>query len=425
MPARSAESARSAEPGGSALADRYDALFVDLDGVVYRGDQVLPGVVETIAELHRRDVALLFITNNSSKTPEQVAAALQSLGVPASPRQVLTSALATAAMLRREELAGSAAFVIGEDGIRQALADEGIRVLDGDPDRADLVVVGWDRSFDYPKLRTAALLVQRGARLVATNADASYPAPDGLWPGAGSLLAAVTTATGATPTVVGKPERPLFEAAVEVTGASNPLVIGDRLETDIAGAAAMGWDSLLVLTGAAAPADVVVSEWVPTYVGKGLPAVLEDLPAGRFRVAQPDDAPRIGALLQEAGLSPDGVDERLEGTILSDLGADRSSGAAATASMVPIDRNGLLRSVAVDGSLRGAGLGILTVAAALRAGRERGLQEFFLFTETAAPFFSRLGFSEVGRDGLPPAVARSPQAEEECAASATAMRLAP
>ena len=421
----SATAGGSAEPAASALADRYDALFVDLDGVVYRGDQALPGVAETIAELHEREVPLLFITNNSSKTPDQVAAALRTLGVPADPREVLTSALATASMLRREGLAGSSAFVIGEDGVRQALADEGIRLLDGDPDRADLVVVGWDRSVDYPKLRTAALLVQRGARLVATNADASYPAPDGLWPGAGSLLAAVTTATGATPTVVGKPERPLFDAAAELTGASNPLVVGDRLETDIAGAAAMGWDSLLVLTGAATPADVAVTEWLPTYIGKGLPAVLEDLPVGRFRVAEPDDGPRIGTLLRGAGLSSDGIDERLEGTVLCDLRSEGSGGTAATASMVALDGYGLLRSVAVDGSLRGAGLGILTVAAALRLGRDRGIREFFLFTETAEPFFSRLGFSEVGRDALPAAVATSPQALEECAVSATAMRLGP
>src|SRR5207237_9355226 len=115
-----------------------------------------------------------------------------------------------------------------------------IRILDGEADRADLVVVGWDRSADYPKLRTAGLLVERGARLVATNADGSYPAPDGLWPGAGAILAAVTTTTGAPATVVGKPARPMFEAAVRITGASHPLVVGDRIDTDIKGAVTMG-----------------------------------------------------------------------------------------------------------------------------------------------------------------------------------------
>src|SRR5207237_9874429 len=110
--------------------------------------------------------------------------------------------------------------------------------------------VGFDRSVDYAKLRTACLLVERGARLVATNADTSLPAADGLWPGAGALLAVITTTTGATPTIVGKPGRPMVEAAVRSPAARRPLMVGDRLDTDIAGAAAMGWDTLLVLSGA-------------------------------------------------------------------------------------------------------------------------------------------------------------------------------
>src|SRR2546426_300991 len=119
------------------------------------------------------------------------------------------------ALLRREGASGRTAFVIGERGIREALEGAGVVLVDGEPERTDLVVVGWDRDADYAKLRTASLLVERGARLIATNADASYPASDGVWPGAGALLAAVTTTTGAQPTVVGKPARPLFEAAAE------------------------------------------------------------------------------------------------------------------------------------------------------------------------------------------------------------------
>src|SRR5437762_2505534 len=146
-------------------------------------------------------------------------------------------------MLRREGGRGRTAFVIGERGIREALEHAGVRILDGEAARADLVVVGWDRSVDYDKLRNASLLVERGARLVATNADASYPAPDGLWPGAGAILAAITTTTGATPTVVGKPERGMFDAAAARCGATHPLVVGDRLDTDVRGAAGAGMDS--------------------------------------------------------------------------------------------------------------------------------------------------------------------------------------
>src|SRR5439155_16185437 len=148
-------------------------------------------------------------------------------------------------------------------GVREALQQVGIRLVDGEPDRTDLEVIGWDRAVDYAKLRTASLLVERGARLIGTNPDASYPAPDGLWPGAGALLAAVTTTTGATPTIVGKPGRPLFEAAAEAVGASRPLVVGDRLDTDVAGAAAMGWESLLVLSGASRPGGLIRGDVLP------------------------------------------------------------------------------------------------------------------------------------------------------------------
>src|SRR5262249_14383574 len=146
-------------------------------------------------------------------------------------------------------------------------------VVDDASDGAELVVVGWDRTVTYDKLRNAALLVERGARLVATNADASYPAPDGLWPGAGAILAAITTTTRATPTVVGKPERGMFEAAAARCGARHPLVVGDRLDTDIRGAAAAGMDSLLVLSGAAAAGDLLDGDDLPTFVGVDLRAL--------------------------------------------------------------------------------------------------------------------------------------------------------
>ncbi len=273
---------------GSPL-DRHDAVLLDLDGVVYRGDRVLPGVPEAVHAIRER-VPILFLTNNSGRTPQDVADRLRAMGVPAQAEEVLTSALATAAMLRREGHSGLTAFVIGERGIREALAGAGVRIVDGHADRADLVVVGWDRTADYAKLRTAALLVQRGARLIATNPDTSYPAPDGLWPGAGALLAAVTTTTGADPQIVGKPMRPMFDAALEATGARDPLMVGDRLDTDVSGAAALGWETLLVFSGASGPRDLTSAEALPTYVGEGLPAVLEPRVAGRFRRAEPRDA---------------------------------------------------------------------------------------------------------------------------------------
>jgi glycerol 3-phosphatase-2 len=257
-----------------ALAGRYDAFLFDLDGVLYRADSPVEHAAEAVGELRGRDRAIVFMTNNSSRTPVQVVQKLERVGVHAEPDEVVTSALVAADVLRERQI--SEAFVIGEDGVLEALARAGIRVLDVDASRGESVVVGWDRGITYDKLRTAALLIQRGALLVATNADATYPAPDGLWPGAGSLLAAVVAATGAEPLVVGKPHPPLFEAACRRAGGGRPLVVGDRLDTDIEGARAVGLPSLLVLTGISTHEDALAGPVRPTYLGDDLRALFVD-----------------------------------------------------------------------------------------------------------------------------------------------------
>jgi glycerol 3-phosphatase-2 len=403
------------------VALRHDALFVDLDGVVYKGDDRLAHASEVLEEARRLGLSLLFLTNNSSKTPQQVVDKLSPMGVHAIPDEILTSGQATAAMLLRDGWAGRTAFVIGEQGVRDALADAGIRLLDGQPERADLVVVGWDRQADYTKLRIASVLVERGASLVATNADASYPAPDGLWPGAGALLAAVTTTTGAVAEVVGKPHRPLFEAAERKTGATHPLVVGDRLDTDITGARRMGWDSLLVLTGAAGPRDLLLAGELPTYVGKDLRALLRCVPRGEFRRAGDGDVSAIGSLLQASGLSTRGIEQRVASTWICQSGSPQRI--EATACLDQEDGFGILRAVAVRESSRGNGLGLLAVAAAMADARSRGISQVSLFTESAGPFFERLGFRAVERADLPLPVRSSAHASEECAESATPMVL--
>jgi glycerol 3-phosphatase-2 len=255
------------------LAERYDCILFDLDGVLYRGEDAVPSAPPTLAELRRRGVRPVFLTNNSSRTPLQVAEKLRAIGIEAEPGEVVTSALATAELLARR--GGGQAFVIGQDGVREALTDAGIRVLDGEPEEADLVVVGYDGGATYGSLKRASLLVQRGARLVATNADGSYPAADGLWPGAGALLAVITTTTGAEPEIVGKPFAPLFEAGRRRGGGGRPLVVGDRLDTDIAGAARLGWDSMLVLTGVSGREDVERLGIVPTVIAEDVSGLLD------------------------------------------------------------------------------------------------------------------------------------------------------
>jgi HAD superfamily hydrolase (TIGR01457 family) len=397
----------------------YDALLFDLDGVLYRGDDPVAGAPEAIHGLRAEDATIRFLTNNSARTPDEVSERLRHMGIEADSAEVITSAGATAALLRREGATGSA-YVIGERGIRTALADVGIEVVDGTPERTDLVVVGWDRDLTYDRLRTASLLIQRGARLVATNADATYPAADGLWPGGGAILAAVVTATGATPTVVGKPSRPMFEAAAEATGARRPLVIGDRLDTDIAGAAAMGWDSLLVLTGASRIEDLAGATWLPTFLTPNLGALLEPRPAARPRAAVLADAPAVEDLLVRSDVAADEAAASLAagGTVVLP-GAEAM---LATATVSPLDGGwGLLRSVAVDPSVRGRGLGALAVSAAAAQARDTGVRSLALFTHSATEFFARLGFAVTAHNDLPGTVQTTRQARE--CASDTAMTL--
>ena len=255
------------------LAERYGCILFDLDGVLYRGEDAVPQAPPTMVELRRRGVRPVFLTNNSSRTPRQVADKLRAIGIEADPAEVVTSALATAELLA--ERGGGRAFVIGQDGVREALTDAGIRVLEGEPEEADLVVVGFDGGATYGSLKRASLLVQRGARLVATNADGSYPAADGLWPGAGALLSVITTTTGAEPEIVGKPFHPLFEAGRRRGGGGRPLVVGDRLDTDIEGAARLGWDTMLVLTGVSGRGDVERTGIRPTIIAEDVSALLE------------------------------------------------------------------------------------------------------------------------------------------------------
>jgi HAD superfamily hydrolase (TIGR01457 family) len=251
------------------IADDYDAFLFDLDGVLYRGADPVDGAPETLATLRRLGKGLAFITNNSSRTPEAIAAHLTGMGIRAAPDEVETSALATATLLRGRAVAS--AYVLGEEGLRTALAAAGLTIVDASATDAQTVVVGWDRGFDYAEIAAACVLIQRGASLVASNADASYPVEDGLvLPGAGAILAAIEATTGVNAEVVGKPNAAIFRSALDRAGGGRPLVIGDRLDTDIEGARRLGWDSLLVLTGITSRADLDATTITPTYVAEGL-----------------------------------------------------------------------------------------------------------------------------------------------------------
>jgi glycerol 3-phosphatase-2 len=258
------------------IVDRYDAFLFDLDGVLYRGSEPIPEAAQAVDGIRRRGKRVAFMTNNSARTPEEVAAHLASVGIAASVEEVETSALATARLLAERGV--RSAFVIGEAGLTTALRDAGIAIVDGAPigRDAEAVVVGLDRHLTYARLRDAAVRVFAGSAFVASNADASFPAEDGVaWPGAGAIVSAIETTTGVRPDIVGKPHAPLLRAALARCGGTHPLVIGDRLDTDIAGARGVGWDSLLVLTGISTRADVREQppSLRPTFVGDDLRAL--------------------------------------------------------------------------------------------------------------------------------------------------------
>lgn len=264
---------------GAVLADRYDAFLFDLDGVLYRGADPIEGAAEALSRLRADRKRVAFVTNNASATPAAVVRRLSAVGVEAREDEIETSALATAALLAARDVA--TAFMVGEEGLRIALRDVGIRLVEAagageQQEPAEVVVIGLDRKADYERLRTAAVLVDGGAALIATNPDGSFPAPGGArWPGAGALVAAVEATTMVRAEVVGKPNAPIFRAALERAGGGDPLVVGDRLDTDIAGAAAIGWHSLLVLTGISTREEAAGSATPPTYVGDDLGALFE------------------------------------------------------------------------------------------------------------------------------------------------------
>lgn len=254
------------------LVEAHDTLLFDLDGVVYVGDQAVPGAVDAVDRARDAGVRVAFVTNNASRPPQAVADKLTALGVAATGADVVTAAQAAARLLAEKFPAGSPVLVVGGVGLHDALRERGLEpVTSADADPV-AVVQGYAPGLDYAMLAEGALAVRAGAMFLASNMDSTLPSGRGPLPGNGALVQVIRHATGVTPVSAGKPERPLHDEAVRRTGARHPLIIGDRLDTDIAGAVRAATDSLLVLTGVATPADLVtaVPEQRPTYVAADL-----------------------------------------------------------------------------------------------------------------------------------------------------------
>ena len=254
-------------------------VVCDLDGVVWRGEESVPGAAEGVAALRRAGLRVGFVTNNSSPTIAETVSRLARAGVAAGPDDVLSSAQASAALLAADLGRGARVLACAGPGVREALASRGLTAVDAGP--AVAVVVGWHRDFDFERLATAADAVRDGARFVATNLDATYPVPGGLLPGAGALVAAVATASGVTPEVAGKPS-PGMAALVRDRFGADGVVVGDRPTTDGGLARALGWPFALVRSGiGGAPGGEPVPVPPPEFLAADLGELAPVLVAAR------------------------------------------------------------------------------------------------------------------------------------------------
>jgi 4-nitrophenyl phosphatase len=252
------------------------ALVIDMDGVLWLDNTPLPGLVPFFDFLHEHSIPYMLATNNASKTPQQYLQKLARFGVTIKPECVLTSSLATAAYLKHELTAGATAYAVGQEGLQEAMREAGFSLLDDASRPAEVVVTGVDFTLTYDKLKYAVLHIQRGARFVGTNGDVTFPGEEGALPGAGAILAAIQAATGVKPVTIGKPERLMFDIAVEKMGSdpARTAMLGDRLETDILGGQRAGLKTMLVTTGIDNEAAIQAKGIQPDAIFSGLEAIV-------------------------------------------------------------------------------------------------------------------------------------------------------
>lgn len=248
------------------------ALVIDMDGVLWRGDTPLPGFQAFFDFLQNRHIPFVLATNNSRKTPDQYMQRLAKFGATVEQDAILTSSLATAAYLKNELPSGSKAYVVGEIGVRQAIQDVGLQVVDDDEQPVEVVVAGLDMGLTYGKLKQATMLIRQGARFVGTNGDFTYPTETGFAPGSGAIVKAIEVSSGVVPTIVGKPERLMFDIAVQRLGIerSHIAMIGDRLDTDILGGQQAGLQTILVTSGVNSAADATARGIRPNAIFDGI-----------------------------------------------------------------------------------------------------------------------------------------------------------
>jgi len=269
------------------LAESYDALLLDLDGTVYLGGQPIDHVAPALARAKQQGARSVFVTNNASRPPTEVAASLAGMGVPAEPDDVLTSPQAAAVMLSDRHPAGTRVLVVGAPWLAESVTNAGLVPVRLSTEEPAAVVQGHSPDTGWRDLAEACIALRGGADWVACNVDSTLPTDRGMLPGNGAMVAALIAATGLHPRVAGKPERPLLDAAIRLVDSQRPLVVGDRLDTDIACAVAAGAPSLLVFTGVSTAADLLAAAPAqrPTYLAFDLRGLVEEDHAVRIPAA--------------------------------------------------------------------------------------------------------------------------------------------
>jgi glycerol 3-phosphatase-2 len=279
----------AASTSENALVDRYDGVLLDLDGTAFRGAVPTPGAVRSLAEVRARGRAICFITNNASRSPAQVAQHLTQLGFTADAAHVVTSAQAGASLLTEHLQAGDTVLVVGTEALADEVRGVGLAAVRRFDQRPVAVVQGHSPDTGWADLAQACLAIRAGALWVACNVDPTLPTEIGELPGNGAMVAALRAATGCEPLVAGKPQRRLMDLGGARLQLRYPLVVGDRLDTDIAGARAAGMDALLVLSGVATPAALLAAppQQRPRYVAADLISLLQ--PAATAEIGEQPD----------------------------------------------------------------------------------------------------------------------------------------
>jgi glycerol 3-phosphatase-2 len=267
------------EESTAPIVEAHDLVMFDLDGVVYVGGKAIDGVDRQIQRVRDSGRHVAFVTNNASRTPDQVAEKLRGVGVDASGSDVVTSAQAAARLLAEEHGKGAKILLLGGEGLRVALVEAGLEPV-ADPDGAVAVVSGYGPDVRWRDIMRVSTLVRDGLPYVASNTDMTIPTPYGIAPGHGVLVRTISGFAGVQPTVAGKPEKPLMEETVRRVGGERPIMVGDRLDTDIEGAHAIDVPSLLVLTGVSWLEDLATAEPAlrPSYISPTLEGLFETHP---------------------------------------------------------------------------------------------------------------------------------------------------